>query len=323
MSKGTAAKFNEKRTNENARYAMEMSGLTDVEIEEKKKAYQAYYKWVSTYGVEVADQQYAKLVAQGKTYTEWLQKQVAALTAKEATPDGLTETESNQLISYQAELNSITGVKTAMQQFNEELTKSKDDSKELTEYLKKLVAMKQQLETGSTNLIGEDKAEAIRKVDEQVTKATTELQKKLLEAYKSNEQMRYETTEKYDEEITWLKQHGYDEQAALAEKAKVKALSELDATKIEATSDWKELFNNAQYLSGSAFDAIIEKLRKMVAEIQDSDVKNALTKQLDELEQQTQGSRNPFRLLTKSIKEYNKAVSGTTAMKKDLSDIYS
>ena len=322
MSKGTAAKFDEKRTNENARYAMEMSGLTDVEIEEKKKAYQAYYKWVSTYGVEVADQQYAKLVAQGKTYTEWLQKQVEALTAKEATPDGLTETESNQLISYQAELNSITGVKTAMQQFNEELTKSKDDSKELTEYLKKLVAMKQQLETGSTNLIGEDKAEAIRKVDEQVTKATTELQKKLLEAYKSNEQMRYETTEKYDEEITWLKQHGYDEQAALAEKAKVKALSELEATKIEATSDWKELFNNAQYLSGSAFDAIIEKLRKMVAEIQDSDVKNALTKQLDELEQQTQGSRNPFRLLTKSIKEYNKAVSGTTAKKKALSEMF-
>ena len=45
-------------------------------------------------------------------------------------------------------------------------------------------------------------------------------------------------------------------------------------------------------------------------------LRNALTKQLDELEQQTQGSRNPFRLLTKSIKEYNKAVSGTTAKKK-------
>lgn len=98
----------------------------------------------------------------------------------------------------------------------------------------------------------------------------------------------------------------------LAEKARSKAIAEIDATRIQATDDWKQLFENAEYLSSSAFDNILQKLRAMVAGIADADIKGALQKQLDDLEIQTQGERNPFKLLVNSIKEYNAAADGST-----------
>lgn len=70
-------------------------------------------------------------------------------------------------------------------------------------------------------------------------------------------------------------------------------------------------FENAEYLSSSAFDNILQKLRAMVAGIADADIKGALQKQLDDLEVQTQGERNPFKLLVNSIKEYNAAADGS------------
>lgn len=317
MPQESVAKFDEMTSNENARYAMEMQGLTDVEIEEKKKAYELYYKWVSTYGLEVANAQYQKLVAEGESYTAWLEGKVKGLVELEQQQGGLSEADSNRLITYQAELNGVKGVKTEMERFNEALTKAKDSTDTLQQYMARLVQLKQDLQTGKTGLIGEKRAEAIRKVDEQITQSTEQLQRQLLQTYKSNAQLRLETETKYEEEITWLRQHGYEEQAQLAEKAKTKALAEIDQTKIQATSDWRELFANAQYLSGKAFDAIIERLRKMVAEIKDADIKNALTKQLDDLEKQTQGSRNPFKQLTKAIKGYKAAADGSVEKKKN------
>ena len=318
MPADSVAKFAEMTDNENARYAMEMQGLTDVEIEEKKKAYELYYKWVSTYGLEVANAQYQKLVADGNTYTEWLEGKVRALTELQAQQGNLSEADSNRLITYQAELNGVKGVKTEMEKFNEALSKAKDNTDTLQQYMAKLVQMKQDLQTGKTGLIGEERAEAIRRVDEQIQQSTEQLQKQLLQTYKSNAQLRLETETRYEEEITWLRQHGYEEQAQLAERAKVKALAEIDQTKIQATDDWRELFANAQYLSGKAFDAIIERLRKMVAEIEDVDIKNAITKQLDDLEKQTQGSKNPFKMLVKSIKEYKAAGDDAVEKKKSL-----
>ncbi|KXU57860.1 tape measure protein [Prevotella bivia] len=312
MPTKTEANFTALRTNENASYEIKLSQLTEAEISERKKQYELYYKWVSTYGEDVANAQFEKLVANGNTYTAWLESKVQNLVEKEASTAGLNEAESNDLITFQQELQAAKGLKTEFEQFSESLSKAKDNSNTLSESLAHLVQLKQDLQQGKTNLIGEERAKAIQQVDKQIEESTQELQKHLLETYKSNAALRFETEQKYEQEITWLKQHGYEEQAMLAEKARSKAIAEIDATRIQATDDWKQLFENAEYLSSSAFDNILQKLRAMVAGIADADIKGALQKQLDDLEVQTQGERNPFKLLVNSIKEYNAAADGST-----------
>lgn len=314
-------KFATMRSNENAGYEVTRSEMLDVQIEEQKKKYQLYYKWVATYGEDVANEQYAELIQGGKTYTDWLKSQIDALEAKKGTDTGLTETESNQLITLKTDYNEVTGVKTEMDKFTESLAKAKEQSKSLSEYMGKLAQMKLDLQQGNTGLIGEDRTDATNQVNKEMAENTEELQRQLLETYKTNAQLRLDVEKQYDDEIYWLKQNGFTKQAELAEKAKIKAVAEVDATRIQTTDSWKNLFENAQYLGSSAFDKIVAGLRKQVEALGDVDIKNDLLKQLEQLEQQTQGMNNPFKQLVKSIKEY-KAAGDDVSKQKSMSKMF-
>ena len=321
MPADIAAQYDELRANADALYEIQRSELVSTEIEERKKQYQQYYKWVATYGEVAAQQQYASLMAEGSSYTAWLEAKVQSLLDK-ANSGQLGEADGNALIAYQSELNQVRGVKSAMDEFTESLNKAKSNAKTLGNYLTELAARKAALQRGEGNLIGEDRSKAIKAIDKEIADTSEQLQKQLLETYKTNAAMRVETEEKYQQEITWLKQHGYTEQAALAEKARVKAIGEIDATRIQATDSWRNLFANAQYLSSGAFDRILQTLRQQVEQIGDVDVRTKLMNQLDGLERQVQGSKNPFKLLVNSIKEYNKAADGSPEKGKKFSQMF-
>lgn len=310
--------FDTLRANENASYEIERSTLVETEIEERKKQYTQYYKWLEAYGAEAANKQFATLIEQGSTYEAWLKGKVAALQAK--MEDGtITEADGNALIEYSEQLRQVQGVKTEMEKFTEALSKAKENSKTLGDYLSTLAQRKMELQQGKGGLIGEDRAKAIQDIDRQITETTEQLQKQLLETYKTNAQLRLETEEKYQQEITWLRQHGYYQQAELAEKARRKAIAEIDATRIQASDSWKQLFANAEYLSSGAFDNILASLKTQVEGIADVDIKTRLMQQLEDLERQVLGNKNPFKLLVNSIKAYNAAADGTPEKSKKFS----
>ena len=321
MPTNVAAQFDELRANENASYEIAQSELVGTEIEERKKQYTQYYKWLEAYGAEAANAQFATLVAQGNTYEAWLKGKVAALEAK-MDNGTITETDGNALIAYQEQLREVQGVKTEMEKFNETLNKAKENSKTLGDYLSTLAQRKMELQQGKGNLIGEDRAKAIQDIDRRITETTEQLQQYLLETYKTNAQLRLETEEKFEQEITWLKQHGYTEQAKLAEQARKKAIAEIEATRIQATDNWKILFSNAQYLSSSAFSTVLANLKKQVETIGDADIKSRLMQQLEELERRILGNRNPFKLLVNSIKAYNAAADGTPEKSKKFAQMF-
>lgn len=242
---------------------------------------------------------------------------------KQASNNGqLTEADGNALIQFTDQLKAVKGIKTAMDTFNESLQQAKDNSRTTGDYLAKLAEIRDNLQQGKTNLIGEERTKALTQVEREITKTTEELQRQLLDTYRNNAQQRLDVERQYDQEITWLRQHGYQQQADLAVKAKNKAIAELQATQVQGTSQWQTLFQNAQYLSSSAFDAILEELRKMVQGIKDSNVRAALNAQLDGLQQQVVGSKNPFKLLVDSIKQYNKAADGTIEKKQQFTQMF-
>lgn len=315
--------FNNQRTYANADYEIQQSELVETEITERKKQYEQYYKWVAAYGEQAAQEQFADLMRMGNTYQQWLEDKVRELKQKQASNNGqLTEADGNALIQFSDQLKAIKGIKTAMDTFNESLQKAKDNSRTTGDYLAKLAEIRDNLQRGKTNLKGEERTKALTQVEQEITKTTEELQRQLLETYRSNAQQRLDVERQYDQEIIWLRQHGYQQQADLAVKAKNKAIAELQATQVQGTSQWQTLFQNAQYLSSSAFDAILEELRKMVQGIEDSNVRAALNAQLDGLQQQVVGSKNPFKLLVDSIKQYNKAADGTIEKKQQFAQMF-
>lgn len=318
MPASVSGNFDELRTLENANYETQQAQLLQTEIEERKKQYELYYKWVSAYGEEVANKQFAKLIEQGNTYEEWLTNKVRELTARMDAGEELTTEQGTTLINMQEELRTIKGIESAVEQFNESLAKTKDNAKTASDYIAALAAKKQELQQGKTDLIGEDRAKAIAQIDREIAEQTEQLQKQLLEKYRTNAEMRLDVEREYEQEITWLQQHGYTAQAEVAERARRKALGELQAQQIQSTDIWQHLFRDAQYLSGKAFDNIKEQLKKLIEAIEDADIKKALLGQLEDLERQTQGSKNPFKQLVNSIKEYKKAADGTTEKKEKL-----
>lgn len=321
MPQSALDSFSQQRTYANANYEIEQTQLVETEISERKKQYDQYYSWVRQYGEQAAQEQFADLMQMGNTYESWLAGKVAELENKMA-GGTITEADGNALVQFQSQLDAVRGIKTAMDLFNESLTKAKDNAKTTGDYLSNLATLRDQLQQGKTSLIGEERVTALKKVEEEINKTTEELQKQLLETYRSNAEQRLEVERSYDQQITWLKQHGYDTQAQLAEKAKNKAIAELQATQIQGTDQWQQLFQNAQYLSSSAFDAILEELRKMIAGIKDSNVRAALNDQLNGLQTQVVGSKNPFKLLVDSIKQYNKAADGTVEKKQQFVQMF-
>lgn len=323
MPQNAVDAFNNQRTYANADYEIQQSELVETEITERKKQYEQYYKWVAAYGEQAAQEQFADLMRMGNTYQQWLEGKIRELEQKQASNNGqLSEADGNALLQFTDQLNSIKGIKSAMDTFNESLQRAKDNSKTTGDYLAKLAELRNNLQQGKTNLIGEERTKALTQVEQEITKTTEELQRQLLETYRSNAEQRLDVERQYDQEITWLRQHGYQQQADLAVKAKNKAIAELQATQVQGTSQWQTLFQNAQYLSSSAFDAILEELRKMVQGIEDSNVRAALNAQLDGLQQQVVGSKNPFKLLVDSIKQYNKAADGTIEKKQQFTQMF-
>ena len=190
MPASVSSNFDELRTLENANYETQQAQLLQTEIEERKKQYTLYYKWVSAYGEEVANKQFAKLIEQGKTYEEWLTNKVRELTAKMDAGEELTTEQGTTLINMQEELRTIKGIESAVERFNESLAKTKDNAKTASDYIAALAAKKQELQQGKTDLVGEDRAKAIAQIDREIVEQTEQLQKQLLEKYRTNAELR-------------------------------------------------------------------------------------------------------------------------------------
>ena len=208
MPADVTANFEELRTMENANYETKQAQLLQTEMEERKKQYELYYKWVASYGESVANEQFAKLIEQGNTYEQWLQGKVNELNAKINAGEELSIEQGTTLINMQDELRTIKGIQTAVEEFNESLSKAKDTAKTTGDYIAALAAKKQELQQGNTDLIGEDRARAIAQIDKEITEQTEQLQKQLLEKYRSNAELREDVERQYQQEIIWLQEHG-------------------------------------------------------------------------------------------------------------------
>lgn len=116
----------------------------DEEIEEKKKKYELYQKWVTSYGKASADVQFQDLVTAGQSFVDYLNTQIALLEDQKANV-GLTDKEANSLIGLTDQRNEATGKKTAIEVFKDDLAKAGQQAQNLTDYLDILLDKQKEL----------------------------------------------------------------------------------------------------------------------------------------------------------------------------------
>jgi len=109
----------------------------DEELEYKRKQYELYQRWIQFTSQEAADEQFATLIADGKGYVDFLQRQIKKLQAK-IDSGAASNTEIEQFQTLNIELQDATGAQSKIDLFRDKLEQAKEEAISLTDYIKRL-----------------------------------------------------------------------------------------------------------------------------------------------------------------------------------------
>lgn len=273
------------------------------EIEYKQQKYSQYYKWIEILGKDSADKQFEDLIKSGESFSVYLENVKNELLKKQSTNNFSLEDGLNLSIVTD-QLNNINGVKSAIDNFKDSISNAKDESRSLFEYLEKILNERNKLDSGETNLIGEQKIEGRIFLNEEEKQAKKEVLNSILNTYRSFEQQRLEIYKLSEEKIKFARENGLEDRISLIKKEQEQLLSELTATEIEGNRLWKSLFSTMEGISLKTFKDISEELQKLINQIKDPEIRGQYQKQLD---QYKYSISNPLQRVQDSIKKYNEA----------------
>lgn len=311
--------FKSRRDAENKAYLKAQNSVFDNEISYKKEQYELYWRWVENMGKDDADKRFASLLKDGESYKAYLENQISALKSKE----NLTDGEGNFLVSLQSQLDEVNGVKSAMDKFKESMTKAIEEASTLAEKIKIVTDYKERLESGKAGLVGTDqKAEAELFVSEQETENQRQIQRRLLNDFKTFEERKNQIIDEY-RLLRIQKQVQSNKQLLdMINKGEADALSSLNAEILAQSSEWRNLFTNLDYLTATEIDAIVksieEKLLDANLKLNPVDYK-ALIESLNEAKDKII-ERDPFKAIGSSFNDYIRSLKALKdAEKKNIS----
>jgi len=298
LSANERAAFQERRNLEKQSYDTESTKLFDGEIEYKKRQYQAYFNWVKNVGQEVADSHFKTLIAEGSSFTSWVNKQIADLEAKQATGT-FTDGDANALNALKLQKDEIAGNKTAMDQFKESLQRAVGQAQTLAEKLQAVQDLKDRLARGDFHLNEDDAAAAAYSLENQETELNQQVSDEVLNNYRTFEEKKLSITQEYTLLRNEAMKQGDAERLAQINQAEAEALSALNAQMLMQTDSWKDLFSDLDSLTVTEIEKLIADIRKRMStadlKLNPADLKAVMDK-LDEAKKKVLDT-NPFKAL--------------------------
>ena len=125
------------------------------QINEKKKQYELYEKWVQYVSKDSANSQFAELLKSGKSYEAFLKSQIDTFKAQ-IDKGTITEDGKKKFYTLTVEYDSLQTGKPILESFKSSLEKTKNEAQNLTEYLSYLKQLQAEL-TGDNSQLGEQK----------------------------------------------------------------------------------------------------------------------------------------------------------------------
>lgn len=259
------ANFQERRNLENTSYAQSQNKLFEGELDYKKKQYQLYFRWVQNMGKEVADKQFEKLLTDGNSYKQYVENEIAKLEEKRNGGTKLTEGEGNYLISLTTQRDELNGKKTALEKFKQQVSDSIGQCQTLAEKIEAVAKAKAKLENGESGIVSTDeRAEASLVLSQQDADLQKELQKTVLDDYRTFEEQRQSITTQYALLRTQAEKMGDAERLAQINKAEQEALSALNMSFLQQSESWKNLFTDIDTLTVAQIQKLISDIQKQL-----------------------------------------------------------
>jgi hypothetical protein len=234
-------------------------------LEERKKQYELYYKWVSSMGEESANAQFAKLVAGGKSYREYLLKEINS-----------GKNNKEQTFTLKSALADVDQIKKPFDAFKDEVKLTKESSADLTDYIKylneeiaKLNGKESENDKQKLGFLNEEKVKA---TNEELTK-TIEAFDELMKKTQDFNSQRLDVETKYTADVQLLEKRrtsiGEEEYAArlaLLKKNKAKELDDIADAAFEETDIAKRIADSKRELSNEELKTRIADIQKALAE---------------------------------------------------------
>lgn len=259
------ANFQERRNIENTSYTQSQNKLFEGELDYKKKQYQLYFRWVQNMGKEVADKQFEKLLTDGNSYKQYVENEIAKLEEKRNGGTKLTEGEGNYLISLTTQRDELNGEKTALEKFKQQVSDSIGQCQTLAEKIEAVAKAKVKLENGESGIVSTDeRAEASLVLSQQDADLQKELQKTVLDDYRTFEEQRQSITTQYALLRTQAEKMGDAERLAQINKAEQEALSALNMSFLQQSESWKNLFTDIDTLTVAQIQKLISDIQKQL-----------------------------------------------------------
>lgn len=258
------ANFQERRNIENTSYTQSQNKLFEGELDYKKKQYQLYFRWVQNMGKEVADKQFEKLLADGNSYKQYVENEISKLEEKRKNGT-LTEGEGNYLISLNTQKGELNGETTALEKFKQQVSDSIGQCQTIAEKIEAVAKAKEKLENGESGIVSTDeRAKASLSLSQQDAELQKELQKTVLDDYRTFEEQRQSITKHYASLRTQAEKMGDAERLAQINKAEQEALSALNMSFLQQSESWKNLFTDIDTLTVAQIQKLISDIQKQL-----------------------------------------------------------
>lgn len=316
------ANFQERRNLENTSYTQSQNKLFEGELDYKKKQYQLYFRWVQNMGKEVADKQFEKLLADGNSYKQYVENEISKLEEKRKNGT-LTEGEGNYLISLNTQKGELNGETTALEKFKQQVSDSIGQCQTLAEKIEAVAKAKEKLENGESGIVSTDEwAEASLSLSQQDAELQKELQKTVLDDYRTFEEQRQSITTQYALLRTQAEKMGDAERLAQINKAEQEALSALNMSFLQQSESWKNLFTDIDTLTVAQIQKLISDIQKQLnagnLKLSPVDYK-AVIDSLNQAKNRIQ-ELNPFKALGTFFNDYTAAKKKLRKAEADLAN---
>lgn len=310
LSATEKAGFQERRNLEDQSYEKANTDLFDEEISYRKEQYQLYFRWVKAMGADVANKQFEDLLKGGASYSQWIDQEIAKLEQKKAQdPGSFSAGDQENLFSLNIQRDEINGVRSAMDLFNESVSQSVGQAATLAAKIEAIAKAKDDLANGKFKLGADETLEAQNQLDTMEREAQQELNQAVLNDFKSYEEKKSEIVANYAAmRLTDVAQNNA-ELLARINKGEADALSAINAEQLQASTDWKNLFQNLDSLTAGEIQKLITSIENAMAS---ADLKlspvdyQALMDSLNKAKEKVV-ELNPFRALGSAFDSYIKA----------------
>ena len=310
LSATEKAGFQERRNLEDQSYEKANTDLFDEEISHRKEQYQLYFRWVKAMGADVANKQFEDLLKGGASYSQWIDQEIAKLEQKKAQdPGSFSAGDQENLFSLNIQRDEINGVRSAMDLFNESVSQSVGQAATLAAKIEAIAKAKDDLANGKFKLGADETLEAQNQLDTMEREAQQELNQAVLNDFKSYEEKKSEIVANYAAmRLTDVAQNNA-ELLARINKGEADALSAINAEQLQASTDWKNLFQNLDSLTAGEIQKLITSIENAMAS---ADLKlspvdyQALMDSLNKAKEKVV-ELNPFRALGSAFDSYIKA----------------